>query len=384
MKLRPLSPSRYVAKADAAVAAGEQELDEELREVKAALGARYAEVLRVFDYYCAQNGGMIEGNAAFAIGQNSYSKFIADAGLHDEKLTVETTSRIFVEVNVETQKGTIEADLNEDRGLTRFELLETFVRFATTKYEGQIADVSDAVAKFVAEDLGPKLPKVATFDRDDFRRDRLYNRETDRMLRTHLAPLKALYALYGPSEGGKPTFNLGSLRRLLSDLAFLAWDIHCLSLPKVRLAFFNSRMVVVDEIKQRHKFMTLSFIEFVEALARVADSMNVPTDEDLAKLGVASVVDLDLVVLEQKVDVSFLREKHGSADVMAESERPLVEKLNRFLFHLFGRLGLRDGGSIKTPGSTVSLIPRYITREQLAAMSKVSDTLQSMQSKKDE
>ena len=189
---------------------------------------------------------------------------------------------------------------------------------------------------------------VATFDSDEFRRDRLYNRETDRMLRTHLAPLKALYALYGPSEGGKPTFNLGSLRRLLSDLAFLAWDIHCLSLPMVRLAFFNSRMVVGDVIKQRHKFMTLSFIEFVEALARVADSMNVPTDEDLAKLGVASVVDLDLVVLEQKVDVSFLRETHGSADVMAESERPLVEKLDRFLVHLFGRLGLRDGG-IKTP-----------------------------------
>ena len=141
MKLRPLSPSRYVAKADAAVAAGEQELDEELREVKAALGARYAEVLRVFDYYCAQNGGMIEGNAAFAIGQNAYSKFLADAGLHDNaRLTVETTSRIFVEVNVETQKGTIEADLNEDRGLTRFELLETFVRFATTKCEGEIAD----------------------------------------------------------------------------------------------------------------------------------------------------------------------------------------------------------------------------------------------------
>ena len=67
-----------------------------------------------------------------------------------------------------------------------------------------------------------------------------------------------------------------------------------------------------------------------------------------------------------------------------EASAPLVEKLDRFLFHLFGRLGLRDGGSIKTPGSTVSLIPRYITREQLAAMSKVSDTLQSMQSKKDE
>ena len=146
-----------------------------------------------------------------------------------------------------------------------------------------------------------------------------------------------------------------------------------------------------------------------------------PTDDDLERLGVRSVVDLDLVVLEGKVDLSFLREKHGSADVLAESERALVEKLDRFLFHLFGRLGLRDGGSIKTPGSTVSLarprarrprgsgmklrplararaaaaapprphpevslIPRYITREQLAAMSQVSDTLQSMQSKKDE
>ena len=100
--------------------------------------------------------------------------------------------------------------------------------------------MSDAITKFIAEDLVPKLPKIATFDRDDFRRDRLYNRETDRMLRTHLAPLKALYALYGPSEGGKPTFNLGSLRRLLSDLAFLAWDIHALSLPKVCVVYLTS------------------------------------------------------------------------------------------------------------------------------------------------
>ena len=178
----------------------------------------------------------------------------------------------------------------------------------------------------------------------------------------------------------------------------------------MRLAFFASRMIVVDEIKQRHKFMTLSFIEFVEALARVADSMNVREPALLLllrlplsllllliplillrlplplllliprllllllllplillltaslpgadrrrprRLGVRSVVDLDLVVLEGKVDLSFLREKHGSADVLAESERALVE-LDRFLFHLFGRLGLRDGGSIKTPGSTVS------------------------------
>ena len=35
----------------------------------------------------------------------------------------------------------------------------------------------------------------------------------------------------------------------------------------------------------------------------------VPTDDDLERLGVRSVVDLDLVVLEGKVDVSFLREK---------------------------------------------------------------------------
>ena len=141
MKLRPLSPSRYVAKADAAVAAGEQELDEELREVKAALGARYAEVLRVFDYYCAQNGGMIEGNAAFAIGQNSYSKFIADAGC--DRLMVETTRPHLRRGERRDAEGLIEADLNEDRG-SRASSFRDVRAVRHDQVRGQIAAVSVA------------------------------------------------------------------------------------------------------------------------------------------------------------------------------------------------------------------------------------------------
>ena len=266
-------------------------------------------------------------NAAFAIGQNSYSKFLADAGLHDARLTVETTSRIFVEVNVETQKGTIEADLNEDRGLRasscsrpssarRGDQVEIAARVATTmrphipaplspsRYEGQIADVSDAVAKFVAEDLGPKLPKVATFDRDDFRRDRCTTaRPTGCCARTSRRSRRCTRCTARARAASRRSTS-ARCAALLSDLAFLAWDIHCLSLPKVRLAFFNSRMVVVDEIVLLLLLLLLlRLIEFVPQV-RLAFGESPIVDERADRRGPRQArrrefVDLDRVALDE-------------------------------------------------------------------------------------
>jgi hypothetical protein len=93
-----------------------------------------------------------------------------------------------------------------------------------------------------------------------------------------------IYALFGPTAAGRPTFNVEALRALMTQTGFLGAETTHLSLSKVRLCFFASRMIVADEVKQRHKFTTLSFVEFLEALGRLTDAMNVPTDADLAQV----------------------------------------------------------------------------------------------------
>ena len=66
----------------------------------------------------------------------------------------------------------------------------------------------------------------------------------------------------------------------------------------------------------------------------------------------------------------------------AEGARPLHSKLDRVLRQMIGRLGLRDGGFVSDGSKRLSLIPKYVTREQLRTMGVVSSALQSLQGKK--
>ena len=52
-------------------------------------------------------------------------------------------------------------------------------------------------------------------------------------------------------------------------------------------------MLVTDEVRARDTYMSLSFVEFLEALGRCADAASVPTDEALHALGVSSVLEVD-------------------------------------------------------------------------------------------
>lgn len=47
------------------------------------------------------------------------------------------------------------------------------------------------------------------------------------------------------------------------------------------LAFTFSRMSVVDELKSYSTWITLSLTDFLEALARVATMISMPTEEDM-------------------------------------------------------------------------------------------------------
>ena len=54
----------------------------------------------------------------------------------DARITIEECGKIFILVNFEEEKQTVQSEVNEDKALMRFELLEVFVRIAVAKFLG--------------------------------------------------------------------------------------------------------------------------------------------------------------------------------------------------------------------------------------------------------
>ena len=61
-----------------------------------------------------------------------------------------------------------------------------------------------------------------------------------------------------------------------------------LGLQQAQLCFLWSRMLVVDEIKDFGRHEALSFVDFLEALARVAELKSLPSYSDLEDAGYAA------------------------------------------------------------------------------------------------
>lgn len=60
-----------------------------------------------------------------------------------------------------------------------------------------------------------------------------------------------------------------------------------LGLQQAQLCFLWSHMMVIDEIKDFARHESLSFVDFLEALARVAELKNLPSFSDLQDAGYA-------------------------------------------------------------------------------------------------
>jgi len=63
-----------------------------------------------------------------------------------------------------------------------------------------------------------------------------------------------------------------------------------LGLQQAQLCFLWSRMLVVDEIKDFGRHEAISFVDFLEALARVAELKSLPSYSDLEDAGYAALL----------------------------------------------------------------------------------------------
>ncbi|KAH8076394.1 hypothetical protein JL721_393 [Aureococcus anophagefferens] len=259
---------KFVRKMDEGVKGGES-IDDELEDIRKAFAGRYATVLRLFDYYCACSS--ILTKAAFSISQNSYNLMLQETGIPDETTacTFDECKKVFIVCNFEADKKSEQSDMNEDKALMRYEFIECLVRMAHARFKKDIDDVSECVDALFDDVVLRNVTPESILDTDDFRRDRLYFEEVEDGFKPHLKPLRIVYDKYAmlKPDGGRPSFSLMEWVTVLNDGRLIGDE---LTVREARLCFFWSRMVVADEVKSRHKFMTLSWVEFLEALARVS------------------------------------------------------------------------------------------------------------------
>ena len=208
------------------------------------------------------------------------------------------------------------------------------------------------------------VPPETVLDADDFRRDRLYFEEVEVGFRPHLKALRIVYDKYAmlKPDGGKPTFSLNEWITVLNDGRLIGDE---LTMREARLCFFWSRMVVADEVKNRHKLFTLSWVEFLEALARIADMINLPTDAMLAEAGAENMVDYEFKVRKMlPEDRAKFEGRRPSADLLAPKTRPLGGKVDKLCKSLLGYMSCAHNGVIQHGGKRARLIGAYISEAQ--------------------
>lgn len=172
-----------------------------------------------------------------------------------------------------------------DASVPRAPLLQVFIRLAMAKFgKGQVTwDISDCI-QMLCDHCLSVMPPTSTQDANTFRKERLYTEDTCEVLEPLAAPLKVVYETYR-SDGTRASTTLmtfEAFERVLKDGGVAPrWIDDAQILVDV---FRLSRMLRVDEFDDRPRAEQLSFLEFLEALARLAAHVQLPTHEQLEEM----------------------------------------------------------------------------------------------------
>ncbi|KAK9825957.1 hypothetical protein WJX74_001162 [Apatococcus lobatus] len=334
-----------------------------LREVKDAL-AVHAETLRsVFMFYAC--GGSAD---TYHLSLNSFTAFLDDCKIPDAdspNIKRSDCDTIFIVANFQPDKRAPAALVNDEHALMRFEFLEAVVRLAVAKYgKGQATEsVAEAVKMLMDKNITPNLQQDAQVDPNVFRNTRLYCEEVDTLLKRHANLLKALYSAYrGRPQSGGLRFKVLKMDTWLNLIGDCKMTDAAFPLNRAQLAYLWGRMGIVDEIKDYGRYESLTFTDFLEALARLAELKPLPSASDLADGGriampkVSSILSsvppalawlgkLMLIfsasgVAWRRVDNILQWQLDNAKDTMGDSlnTRPLYAKLELLLDLMFRRL----------------------------------------------
>eukprot|EP00744_Colponema_vietnamica_P013266 GILI01018590.1.p2 GENE.GILI01018590.1~~GILI01018590.1.p2 ORF type:complete len:279 (+),score=105.14 GILI01018590.1:31-837(+) len=184
-------------------------------------------------------------------------------------------------VFIATNYADVKNPRNPDRALVRFQWLEAIVRLALAKFQkgGQTNNPpSENVDRLLVNHI---LPVASNFNLAEFRENSLWFEEIDMVFKKHWQLVCDLYRKYSgklAKPGQKRFMSLEEWTQFITDYALTDETFTTREIP---IAFNFAMMTVVDELNT-DRMMEMAQVEFVEALARVADMKNIdPSDPHL-------------------------------------------------------------------------------------------------------
>jgi len=310
---------------------------EAVARVKETLREHYAMILGIYDYYASLNA---DGDV-FTIGMNEFNAFLNECELPipgSLDCNKQHLEQLFVAID-SGQKA--KEKFNSKHALSRQEFLQFLVRAAVSRYckprkkgeEPIHTDVSAALRELLLNQMKPNVDPAALQNSNEFRQKFLYVQETDALLAQHESTLQALYDVY--SDEQHATSDLTSISGMLGITQWLNMCDHLqlvdeeFTIREMTSCFMWARMRVADEtnIVERRKMCNLKFVDFLEALCRMATMKTMPTDDEVEAAGCADGGEmlLKMVPSERR---NFVVQRPQNWD--SEPRQPIW----RCLFHL--------------------------------------------------
>eukprot|EP00873_Tetraselmis_striata_P034657 jgi/Tetstr1/454921/TSEL_041784.t1 len=305
-------------------------------------------------YSCFMYFASIGSGSPFHMQLNPWTMFLDSANIPDaESLYIKRSDcdTLFIVSNYVADKKAPENKVNDDHALMRFEFMEAVVRAAAAKYGKGIAtvDLAEAVEMLFLKNILPALTPYSAIWPNDFRESRLYTEECDSLFKKHSVLLKAIYSRYRlrPSGGGlRPkVLKLDGWHKLMDDVNMCDGQF---ALQEATQCFMWSRMVVIDELKAGAsapacdfaRYECLTFIDFLEALGRVAEMKFLPAASDLKTAGYDNVLEWAIAKEsgEDGGEGSTLFKPRESCILHMPKTRPLYAKVDVLLDYIFRRL----------------------------------------------
>ena len=312
---------------------------EEIDEVREALFNCYGTLTDAFEFYSVMGKGFVQSHVIDIV---AFSQFVKDCDIADTNTCKEQdTVNAFEfenaeEVSSDGSNGM--NDMNDDSALMRFEFLGCVVRLAIIKYvkSGMVFDVSEAVQLLCEKNIQKHLGPQAICDSNDFRRYRLYNPKVDHILCEHLHMLRGIFdAFASPIEhkGGSTRMRMGisGWGQFVTAAGLMGDDF---DEKEAKLAFAWCQMAVSNEVQPRSVFISISFEDFLEALARICDLKALPTVLELRAAGTKNTAHF-FNILEEEGTLPDFYETHPTEwnDVKKRAVADLLPQLLDIVYY---------------------------------------------------
>jgi len=322
---------------------------QELYEIRSILQREYEYLSLVYDFFCAIDSA----HEGFTMQWGAFSAFFKNVGLMDNAMDgfkVSDLDTIFIQLCVGAKQSQGTVAQVKDKELNRWQFLEAITRIAHGLYvraaaAGAPLSWPAALERFIARDVRANLHPFFEECQDDYRSARVYNLDVNDSLTRHLPMLQRLFQMYcdptvTATEVVDPTTKRVAQRTLMSTAGWTGMlrAAELLDDNYTRrdalLAFTWSRMRTASDWDEAAPSTRLTWPDFLEAICRTADTMSLPTAQDVKLEGVDSPYEYVQKMAQEQRPLK----RRASGQWYAPKTRPLAEKLDAFLDILYHSL----------------------------------------------